>query len=107
MPEFLARFVDQLNPLNSGNVALYFATLFVYVFTAVSLWLSNSWAWRLACFILNQLFSVGVVISWTLVLIITYQYWPFAIAMVAAALAAATVPRFVSHRRDLRRKYYF
>lgn len=107
MPEFLARLVDQLDPLNSGNVTLYFATLFVYVFTAVSIWLSNNWAWRFACFLLNQLFSVGFVISWTLVLIITYQYWPYAIAMVIAALAAAIVPRHVAHRRDLRRRYYF
>ena len=51
-------FFDQLNP-----------------FTLVAVWRSHrSWV-RLICFVINQVFSIGVLISWTLTLLLAYTYW--------------------------------
>lgn len=105
--DFLARLIDSSDPFSSGNVTLYFVTVFVYVYSAVSIWLSQNWAWRLICFILNQFFTVGAVVTWPLVLTISARYWLYALAMVAIAIVGATVPHYVAFRRELRRKYYF
>ena len=107
MPEFLARLIDPSDPFASANITLYFAALFVYVFTALSIWASGNWAWRCACFLINQIVTIGLIVCWSLVGPITGRLWPFALAMMVVAIAAAMVPRMVSHRRDLRRKYYF
>jgi len=107
MPEFLARILDQTNPFSDSNVAIYFGALFVYLFTAVSIWLSDRWAWRIAYFLLNQIVTIGFIGSWTLTLQLSRQYAIYAIAMTVVALVAAIVPRYISHRRELSRKYYF
>ena len=66
---------DNLNPFNTGNLVIYFSWLVVYVFTLVAIWRSNSRIVRLACFLLNQIFSIGVILSWTLTALLAYTYW--------------------------------
>lgn len=79
--------VDTMNPYSSGNVALYFAWLVLYAFTAMAIWRSqNRWV-RLLCFLFNQVFAVGVVISWTIVLILAYEYWIHSLAVLALVIA--------------------
>lgn len=107
MPEFLARFIDQSNPFSDSNVAIYFGALFVYLFTAVSIWLSDRWLWRFAYFLINQMVTIGFIWSWALTMQISRQYPIYAMGMTMVALVAAMVPRYVAHRRELGRKYYF
>lgn len=79
--------VDTMNPYSSGNVTLYFAWLVLYAFTAMAIWRSqNRWV-RLLCFLFNQVFAVGVVISWTIVLILAYEYWIHSLAVLALVIA--------------------
>ena len=66
---------DQLNPYNSGNLVLYFTWLVVYTYTAVAIWRSRRPWFRFVCFLVNQLFSVGVILSWTLTGLLAYTYW--------------------------------
>jgi len=66
---------DNLNPFNTGNLVLYFAWLVVYIFTLVAIWRSNSRIIRLISFLVNQIFSVGFILSWTLTALLAYTYW--------------------------------
>ena len=66
---------DQLNPYNSGNLVLYFTWLVVYSYTAIAIWRSRRPWFRFLCFLVNQLFSVGVIMSWTLTGLLAYTYW--------------------------------
>jgi len=79
--------VDTVNPYSSGNVTLYFLWLVLYTFTAMALWRSQRRWIRLCCFLLNQIFAVGVVISWTIVLILAYEYWIPSLVVLAAVIA--------------------
>ncbi|MEN8196546.1 MAG: hypothetical protein ABFS30_08520 [Pseudomonadota bacterium] len=54
---------DQLNPLSTPNLIIFFTWLVVYLFTAMAIWRSNRRWVRLFCFVINQLFSVGFLIS--------------------------------------------
>ena len=55
--------VDPLDPFNRGNIVLYFTWIVVYTFTGVAVWRSErSWL-RFVCFVINQLFSIGILIS--------------------------------------------
>lgn len=98
--DFASRLVDQLNPLSNANVVLYFITVFVYVYTLVAIWLARFAAWRLFCLVFNQLFSFGVFSSWATAVVITYQYWRYAIAMAVFALLCALVPIMIRRRRE-------
>jgi hypothetical protein len=69
------RVLDELNPYNSGNLVLYFSWLVVYTYTAVAIWRSRRPWYRFLCFLVNQLFSVGVILSWTLTGLLAYTYW--------------------------------
>jgi hypothetical protein len=106
MGAFLDRVIDQLNPLNPGNLLLYFVTVFVYSYTAVAVWLARRASWRFLCFIVNQVFSFGVFISWTVAVVITYTYWSYALAMagfgVFTAFSLWLLLRNRSRRRELR-----
>jgi hypothetical protein len=66
---------DNLNPFNTGNLVIYFSWLVVYVFTLVAIWRSNNRIVRLVSFLVNQVFSVGVILSWTLTALLAYTYW--------------------------------
>src|SRR5262249_43930230 len=70
-----SRMLDELNPYNSGNLLLYFTWLVVYTYTAVAIWRSRRPWFRFLCFVVNQLFSVGVILSWTLTGLLAYTYW--------------------------------
>jgi fumarate reductase subunit C len=68
-------FFDQLNPFSLGNLVFYFVWLTVYSFTLVAVWRSGrAWA-RFVCFVVNQVLSVGVLISLTLTALLAYTYW--------------------------------
>ena len=69
------RVFDELNPYNDGNLVLYFAWLVVYTYTAVAIWRSRRPWFRFLCFLVNQMFSVGVIMSWTLTGLLAYTYW--------------------------------
>ena len=71
----LTNVFDQLNPYNSGNLVLYFTWLVVYTYTAIAIWRSRRPWFRFVCFLVNQLFSVGVILSWTLTGLLAYTYW--------------------------------
>lgn|SRR5690606_22527543 len=73
--DFFGGFFDQFNPYNSANLTVYFTWLVVYVATWIAVWRSpRSWL-RFLCFIANQIFSIGIVISWSLAVIIAVRYW--------------------------------
>jgi hypothetical protein len=68
-------FFDQLNPFSLGNLVYYFAWLTIYTFTLVAVWRSHrSWV-RFICFVVNQVFSLGVAISYVLTGLLAYTYW--------------------------------
>jgi|ERR1041385_3667682 hypothetical protein len=67
--------VDQLNPFSLGNLIFYFGWLTLYTFSLVAVWRSHrSWV-RLICLVLNQILSVGVLMSYSLTLLLAYNYW--------------------------------
>lgn len=80
---------DTLNPFNTGNLVIYFAWLVVYIFTLVAIWRSNSRIVRLVCFLVNQVFSVGVILSWTLTALLAYTYWIASLGTIVIALVLA------------------
>ena len=77
---------DNLNPFNTGNLVIYFSWLVVYVFTLVAIWRSNSRLLRLLCFLVNQVFSIGVILSWTLTALLAYTYWIASLGAVVISL---------------------
>ena len=71
----LTGFFDQLNPFSLGNLVFYFFWLTIYSFTLVAVWRSHR-AWvRFICFVINQILSIGVLISWSLTVLLAYTYW--------------------------------
>ena len=71
---------DTLNPFSLGNLIVYFAWLVIYVFTLVAIWRSNNRWIRLLCLILNQVFALGMFVSYTLAIVLTVTYWQAALA---------------------------
>src|SRR5437667_3018256 len=70
-----SRFLDQLNLFSLGNIVFYFVWLTIYSFTLVAVWRSHR-AWlRFICFVINQVLSIGVLISWSLTALLAYTYW--------------------------------
>ena len=80
--------VDPLDPFNRGNIVLYFTWIVVYTFTGVAVWRSERSWFRFVCFVVNQLFSIGILISWSLTIILAYAYWQESLAAAAATAAA-------------------
>jgi hypothetical protein len=79
--------VDQLNPFSLGNLIFYFTWLVLYTFSLVAVWRSHrSWV-RFVCLVLNQILSVGVLISYSLAFLLAYNYWlPTALIFLGVAL---------------------
>lgn len=77
---------DQLNPYNTGNLILYFSWLVVFVFTVIGIWFSKKRWVRICCYLVNQVFGIGIILSITLIGIITYKYWMYAAGTVVATL---------------------
>ena len=83
---------DQLNPFNIGNLIIYFAWLVVFTFTTIAIWRAKR-AWiRLFCYAVNQIFSIGIVLSWTLTSLLAFTYWK---ASIGAVVASAVIAFFV------------
>jgi len=80
--------VDTLNPFNRGNIVLYFTWIVVYTFTWVAVWRSERSWFRFVCFVVNQLFSIGILISWSLTAILAYAFWRESLGAFAATGAA-------------------
>jgi len=88
--------IDPLNPFNRGNIVLYFTWILVYTFTWVAVWRSGrSWL-RFVCFVINQIFSIGILMSWSLTVILAYAYWQ---ASLALFVVTATISLFLFRRR--------
>jgi hypothetical protein len=85
----IAGVLDQLNPFSLGNRIIYFTWLALYSFTLVAVWRSRHGWVRLVCLLANQLFSVGVLISWSLAILLAYTYW-LASALLFLAVAGST-----------------
>ena len=79
-------FFDQLNPFSTGNIVYYFTWLTVYSLTLVAVWRSQR-AWvRLICFVINQVLSIGVAISYVMTALLAYTYWlPSVLVLVGVA----------------------
>ncbi len=77
---------DNINPFNIGNLIIYFSWLVVYTFTLTAIWRSRRGFVRLLCFIANQLFSIGIILSWTLTVILAYTYWIASLGTIGATL---------------------
>ncbi len=88
--------VDSLNPFNRGNILLYFTWILVYTFTWVAVWRSGRSWFRFVCFVINQIFSIGILISWSLTVILAYAYWQ---ASLALFVVTATISLFLFRRR--------
>lgn len=66
---------DQLNPFNAGNLILFFGWLAVFTFTTVAVWRCPLPWFRFLCFVVNQVFSIGILLSWTLTVLLAVTYW--------------------------------
>jgi hypothetical protein len=88
--------VDQLNPLSKGNVTLYFVWLTLYIVTATAVWRAERRWVRGICFVLNQVFSVGILISLLNVVVPAIYFW---MESIATALVAFVCTAFLCRRR--------
>ncbi|MEX1108925.1 MAG: hypothetical protein WEC00_08455 [Dongiaceae bacterium] len=95
--QFFDGFFNQFNPYNSANLITYFAWLVIYVATWITVWRSpRAWV-RFISFLANQIFSIGILISWSLVVLIAVRYW---IPSLIVALLTAGLALFLFRRRD-------
>jgi hypothetical protein len=83
--------VDPLNPFSRGNVILFFTCIVVYTYTWVAVWRSERAWFRFICFVVNQVFTVGILIPWASTLVLTYAYWQAALATFAGTGAASLI----------------
>ncbi len=81
--------IDQLNPFNTGNLVLYFASVVVFSFTVIGLWRSQRRWVRLCCYAVNQLFSFGMVVSLTVTALLAYTYWWQSLSAAAITVVVA------------------
>ena len=87
---------DQLNPFNTGNLILYFSWIVIYTFTWMAIWRSRTPWLRFVSFVVNQVFSVGIVLSWTLTGLLAYTYWKSSLAVF---IGTAVIGFFIFRRR--------
>ena len=95
--DFFGDLFEQANPYNNGNLAVYFSWLVVYVATWIAVWRSSRAWFRFICFIANQVFSIGIVISWSLAVLIAVRYW--VPSLVLALLTAGLTLYLFRNRR--------
>lgn len=81
--------LDQLNPFGLGNLILYFAWLIIFTFTGIAVWRCGVPWLRLVCYLINQVVSVGVLLSWTLTGLLAYTYWWESVGVFAGTAAGA------------------
>lgn len=87
--DFFNNLLNQLDPFNIGNLVLYFSWVVVFSFTVIGLWRSPVRWVRLLCFIVNQLFSVGMVVSVTVTALLAYTFWWQSLLVAAFSIAIA------------------
>lgn len=92
----IASVIEQLNPSNTGNLILYFSWIVIYTLTWMTIWLSRTPWLRLASFVVNQVFSVGIVISSALTAVLAYAYWKSSLVVF---IATAVIGFFMFRRR--------
>jgi hypothetical protein len=83
----LREIAEQLNPYNTGNQVLYYGWLIVYTFTWVAIWRSTRPWLRFLCFLVNQLFSVGILLSTVLTVAFIISFWKESLAVFVATAA--------------------
>jgi hypothetical protein len=92
---FVANVFDQLDPFNTGNQVLFYAWLGIFTFTTVAVWRCPFGWLRFICFIVNQLFSIGILISWSLTVLLAVTYWRESLVV----LGTTAVVSFLLFRR--------
>jgi hypothetical protein len=88
--------LEQLNPYNTGNQILYYVWLVVYTFTWVAIWRSKRPWLRFLCFVVNQLFSVGILMSTIVTVAFIISFW---IETLAVFIVTAAISLFLFRRR--------
>jgi presenilin-like A22 family membrane protease len=88
--------LEQLNPYNTGNQILYYVWLVVYTFTWVAIWRSRRPWLRFLCFVINQVFSVGILMSAFLTVTFIISFW---IESLAVFVATTAISLFLFRRR--------
>jgi hypothetical protein len=82
-------FIDQINPASRNNQVLFMVWLVVTVFTGTALWrCGNRWI-RLVCLLINQLFSMGILLSWAQIVVPAYILWKEALVAMVLTVAVA------------------
>jgi hypothetical protein len=94
----LHEIAEQLNPYNTGNQVLYYGWLVVYTFTWVAVWRSTRPWFRFLCFLVNQLFSVGILLSTVLTIAFIISFWRESLALFVATAAISLF--LFRHRRQ-------
>jgi hypothetical protein len=94
--DYISVVAEQLNPYNTGNQILYYVWLVIYTFTCVAIWRSRRPWLRFLCFIVNQVFSVGMLMSTVLTVAFIISFW---IETLAVFIATAAISLFLFRRR--------
>jgi hypothetical protein len=92
----LGDIVEQLDPFNLGNQLIYYTWLVVYTFTWVAVWRSSRPWFRFLCFLVNQLFSIGILLSTVLTVAMAARYWQASLAVFTVTAATSL---FIFRRR--------
>ena len=90
--------LDQLNPFSLGNLILYFSWLVIFTYTGIAVWRCATPWLRLISYLVNQVVSVGILLSWTLTALLAYTYWWESVA-VFACTAAGSLYLFRTRKR--------
>ena len=78
-----------LNPYSPGNIIVFFVWIVVYTYTAIAVWRSER-AWvRFVCFVVNQVFSIGVINTVAATAALAVTYWHEALAAFAVTGAGS------------------
>lgn len=80
-------FIDQINPASRNNQILFLVWLIITVFTGTALWrCGNRWI-RLVCLLINQIFSMGILLSWAQIIVPAYILWREALVVMVLTVA--------------------
>ncbi len=78
--------VDQFNPLSTQNLIIYFVWLFLYLITAMAIWRSSRRWIRLLAFVVNQVVSIGVLVSLINIIVPAVVLWKESIALAVVTI---------------------
>lgn len=83
--------VDQLNPLSQTNVTIFFIWLPVFTLTGVAVWRAERRWLRGILYLIHQFFTIGVIINWSTVIVVSIFYWWQALAVFCSCFGSAYV----------------